>query len=57
MLYVVLEKIPAELAKEVSESLSIPTIGIGANVLRWAVLCADMLSINTEFKPAFYAST
>src|SRR5882724_10219161 len=27
---IVLEKIPAQLAKEVSESLSIPTIGIGA---------------------------
>ena len=30
---IVLEKIPAELAKEVSESLTIPTIGIGADVL------------------------
>ncbi len=27
---VVLEKIPADLAKKVSESISIPTIGIGA---------------------------
>jgi len=52
---VVLEKIPAQLAKEVSESLSIPTIGIGAgNHCDGQVLVMhDMLGINTEFKPRF----
>lgn len=52
---IVLEKIPAQLAKEVSESLSIPTIGIGAgNYCDGQVLVMhDMLGINTEFKPRF----
>lgn len=52
---VVLEKIPANLAKEVSESLTIPTIGIGAgNHCDGQVLVMhDMLGINTEFKPRF----
>jgi 3-methyl-2-oxobutanoate hydroxymethyltransferase len=52
---IVLEKIPALLAKEVSESLSIPTIGIGAgNYCNGQVLVMhDMLGINTEFKPRF----
>jgi 3-methyl-2-oxobutanoate hydroxymethyltransferase len=52
---IVLEKIPAALAKEVSESLKIPTIGIGAgNACDGQVLVMhDMLGINTEFKPRF----
>lgn len=52
---VVLEKIPAELAKEVSESLSIPTIGIGAggDCDGQVLVMHDMLGINTEFKPRF----
>jgi 3-methyl-2-oxobutanoate hydroxymethyltransferase len=52
---VVLEKIPAQLAKEVSESLHIPTIGIGAgNYCNGQVLVMhDMLGINIEFKPRF----
>ncbi len=52
---IVLEKIPASLAKEVSERLSIPTIGIGAgNGCDGQVLVMhDMLGINTEFKPRF----
>jgi 3-methyl-2-oxobutanoate hydroxymethyltransferase len=51
----VLEKIPATLAKEVSQSLLIPTIGIGAgNDCDGQVLVMhDMLGINTEFKPRF----
>jgi 3-methyl-2-oxobutanoate hydroxymethyltransferase len=51
----VLEKIPAQLAKEVSESLQIPTIGIGAgNYCDGQVLVMhDMLGINTEFRPRF----
>jgi len=52
---IVLEKIPAELAREVSESLSIPTIGIGAG--RYCdgqvLVMHDMLGINQEFKPRF----
>jgi len=52
---IVLEKIPAALAKEVSESLVIPTIGIGAgNDCDGQVLVMhDMLGINVEFKPRF----
>lgn len=52
---IVLEKIPAALAKEVSESIRIPTIGIGAgNYCDGQVLVMhDMLGINTEFKPRF----
>ena len=52
---VVLEKIPATLAAEVSASLVIPTIGIGAGVLcdGQVLVMHDMLGINTEFKPRF----
>lgn len=51
----VLEKIPATLAKEVSESISIPTIGIGAGHFcdGQVLVMHDMLGINTEFKPRF----
>ncbi len=52
---IVLEKIPATLATEVSKSIQIPTIGIGAgNGCDGQVLVMhDMLGINTEFKPRF----
>jgi len=51
----VLEKIPAVLAGEVSESLSIPTIGIGAgkHCDGQVLVMHDMLGINHEFKPRF----
>ncbi len=51
----VLEKIPAQLATEVSKSLSIPTIGIGAgNGCDGQVLVMhDMLGINNTFTPRF----
>src|SRR5881392_2633659 len=51
----VLEKIPASLAKEVSESIHIPTIGIGAgkHCDGQVLVMHDMLGINTEFKPRF----
>jgi 3-methyl-2-oxobutanoate hydroxymethyltransferase len=51
----VLEKIPATLAKEVSESLLIPTIGIGAgkHCDGQVLVIHDMLGINKEFKPRF----
>jgi 3-methyl-2-oxobutanoate hydroxymethyltransferase len=52
---IVLEKIPALLAKEVTESLHIPTIGIGAGMHcdGQVLVMHDMLGINTEFKPRF----
>lgn len=52
---IVLEKIPAGLAKEVSRSLTIPTIGIGAggDCDGQVLVMHDMLGINTEFKPRF----
>lgn len=51
----VLEKIPATLAKKVAESLTIPVIGIGAgNGVDGQVLVShDMLGINNEFSPRF----
>lgn len=51
----VLEKIPATLAKEVTESLHIPTIGIGAgrHCDGQVLVMHDMLGINTEFRPRF----
>lgn len=51
----VLEKIPAQLAKEVSESIEIPTIGIGAGGYTdgQVLVTHDMLGITKEFKPRF----
>tara|TARA_Y100001954_G_scaffold160194_1_gene170023 strand:- start:152 stop:967 length:816 start_codon:yes stop_codon:yes gene_type:complete len=52
---VVLEKIPADLAKEVSEILEIPTIGIGAGPSTdgQVLVLHDMLGITKEFNPRF----
>jgi 3-methyl-2-oxobutanoate hydroxymethyltransferase len=52
---VVLEKIPANLAKEVSELLHIPTIGIGAGSAAdgQVLVTHDLLGITHEFKPRF----
>jgi 3-methyl-2-oxobutanoate hydroxymethyltransferase len=52
---VVLEKIPAALAKEVSASLHVPTIGIGAGAHcdGQVLVMHDMLGINNEFRPRF----
>lgn len=51
----VLEKIPAHLARQVTESISIPTIGIGAGTdCDGQVLVAhDMLGLNKDFNPRF----
>jgi 3-methyl-2-oxobutanoate hydroxymethyltransferase len=51
----VLEKIPAELAKKVSKSIHIPTIGIGAgpDTDGQVLVMQDMLGISKEFKPRF----
>jgi 3-methyl-2-oxobutanoate hydroxymethyltransferase len=51
----VLEKIPAQLGKEVSESLRIPTISIGAGKYcdGQVLVMHDLLGINTEFQPRF----
>lgn len=52
---VVLEKIPAKLAAEVSKKLTIPTIGIGAGggCDGQVLVMHDMLGINKGFSPKF----
>lgn len=52
---VVVEKIPAKLAKDVSSALSIPVIGIGAGaeVDGQVLVVHDMLGITQDFKPRF----
>ena len=52
---IVLEKIPATLAKRVAETVRIPIIGIGAgpHVDGQVLVMHDMLGITKEFKPRF----
>lgn len=52
---IVLEKIPATLAAQVTAELSIPTIGIGAGKEcdGQVLVTHDMLGLNKEFKPRF----
>jgi len=52
---IVLEKIPASLAKNISESIKIPTIGIGAGVGcdGQVLVTHDMLGMFKKFKPKF----
>jgi 3-methyl-2-oxobutanoate hydroxymethyltransferase len=52
---IVLEKIPATLAKRVAESVNIPIIGIGAGheVDGQVLVMQDMLGITQNFSPKF----
>ena len=52
---IVLEKIPAGLAQRVTDSLRIPTIGIGAGAAcsGQVLVTQDMLGIFTRFRPRF----
>ena len=52
---IVLEKIPAELAKQVSETISIPTIGIGGGKYAdgQVLVIHDLLGMTHEFNPRF----
>jgi len=52
---IVLEKIPAELAKKITEHVSVPTIGIGAGTHcdGQILVTHDMLGLYEEFKPKF----
>jgi 3-methyl-2-oxobutanoate hydroxymethyltransferase len=52
---IVLELIPEDLAGRITESLSIPTIGIGAGskCTGQVLVGADMLGLNTGFRPRF----
>ncbi len=51
----VLEKIPAKLARRVTESLNIPTIGIGAGsyVDGQVLVTHDLLGLTKDFQPRF----
>jgi 3-methyl-2-oxobutanoate hydroxymethyltransferase len=52
---IVLEKIPSKLAKQVTELVKIPVIGIGAgsNVDGQVLVSHDLLGINKDFSPKF----
>ena len=51
----VLEGIPMDLARQITQRLSIPTIGIGAGVGcdGQVLVCYDLLGMNPDFKPKF----
>jgi len=52
---IVLEKIPADLARRVTEAVSIPTIGIGAGggTDGQVLVYQDVLGLNNDFSPKF----
>ena len=51
----VLEGVPLELARTITQRLSIPTIGIGAGKYcdGQVLVCYDLLGMNPDFKPKF----
>jgi 3-methyl-2-oxobutanoate hydroxymethyltransferase len=51
----VLEAIPSDIAREITEKLSIPTIGIGAGAAcdGQVLVSYDMLGMDESFKPRF----
>ena len=55
MFAIVLEKIPAALAKKVTEAIPVPTIGIGAgpHCDGQVLVVYDMLGLTEEFNPRF----
>lgn len=52
---IVLEKIPSQLAQKVTESVSVPTIGIGAGPYcdGQVLVVHDMVGLNKDFSPRF----
>jgi 3-methyl-2-oxobutanoate hydroxymethyltransferase len=52
---IVLEAIPADIAREITEAVSVPTIGIGggAGCDGQVLVCYDMLGMDETFKPRF----
>ncbi len=52
---IVLEAIPADIAREITETVSVPTIGIGAGVEcdGQVLVSYDMLGMDETFKPRF----
>ena len=52
---IVLEAIPADIAREITESVGVPTIGIGggAGCDGQVLVCYDMLGMDETFKPRF----
>ncbi|HEU4615705.1 MAG TPA: 3-methyl-2-oxobutanoate hydroxymethyltransferase [Kofleriaceae bacterium] len=52
---IVLEAIPADIAREITETVSVPTIGIGAGVAcdGQVLVSYDMLGMDETFKPRF----
>jgi 3-methyl-2-oxobutanoate hydroxymethyltransferase len=52
---IVLEGMPAPLAKRVTEAVSVPTIGIGAGIYcdGQVLVCYDLLGMDELFKPKF----
>ena len=52
---IVLEKIPAKLAKKITASVKVPTIGIGAGIYcdGQILVTPDMLALNVDFHPRF----
>ncbi len=52
---IVLELVPAQLAKEITEAINIPTIGIGAGVYTsgQVLVLQDLLGLSKNFNPKF----